>query len=376
MKRVILLVMATLLVGMLLVSCAPQVTPAPPTSPPIPTPVVIRETVVVEVTPVPPEPTPRRLSSFIVPLCWLFNDEFVAPAAAIELGYYEEAGFPSVTLVSGGGSTGFDPVYAINGFDSNVRIGIQASMAEVIRAYAEGMDVVAIGALLQNEPCGFLTLITEDRRAQGPCDFQGRIVSMQTEAQWYVDALGTLCPPDEGGPFTAGVDFTVIPAGWTPDCLLAGQCDYYCAWATNQPFMLAQQGMVEGEDYEMFLVSSYLPFYYGDVLVTTRAYIEQNPETVENFVGATIKGLQFVLENPDEGVAIASRIEGVDPDHAEWRIPIQNELVISEDTEVHGLGWMNIEKVQEMIDFLYENSQISVTFNAEEIIDNSFLPGE
>ncbi len=334
-----------------------------------PAPQVIEKTVIVVATPEPKKPT---IQSFVVPLCWLYNDEFVVPAAAIELGYYEEAGFPLVTLVSGGGSTGFDPVVAVNGFDDNVRIGIQASMAEVIKAHSAGIDIVAVGALLQSEPCGFMTLITKDRRAQGPCDFKGRVVAMQSEATWYVELLGGLCSE---GPLELGEDFTWIPAGWTPDCLMADQCDFYCGWATNQPFMLAQQGMVEGEDYEMFLVADYLPFYYGDVLVTTRSYLEKHPEKVKAFVQATMEAAQYVLDHPDQAVEIASHIEGVDPAHAEWRIPVQNKLMTSVDTEAHGVGWMNPEKVQEMIDFLYENGQIDHTFSAEEVVDNSLIAG-
>ncbi len=318
----------------------------------------------------PKEPEKPPIQAFVVPLCWLYNDEFVAPAAAIEQGYYEEAGFPLVTLVSGGGSTGFDPVIAINGFDDRVRIGIQAAMAEVIKAHAEGIDVVAVGALLQYEPAGFLTLITEDRRAQGPCDFEGRVVAMQSEAQWYVDLLGKLCSEKA---LELGVDFTWVPAGWTPECLTAGQCDFYCGWATNQPFMLEQQGYKKGVDYEMFLIADFLPFYYGDVIVTTRDYIERHSEKVESFVKATIKGQQYVLDHPEEAIEIASRIEGVDPAHAVWRIPVQNELVTSEDTKTHGIGWMNPEKVQEIIDFLYENGQIDHVFDASEVVDNTFL---
>jgi len=354
---------------------------------------VVKETVIVEkevtkevqvekvvekiviATPVPEKAEKPAIQSFIVPLCWLFNDEFVVPAAAIELGYYKEAGFPSVALVSGGGSTGFDPVIAINGFDNRVRVGIQASMAEVVKAYAAGVDVIAVGALLQEEPCSFVTLITEERRAQSPCDFKDRVVAMQSEAQWYVDLLGKLCSE---GPLELGTDFTWISAGWTPDCLMAvgkGACDFYCCWATNQPFMLEQQGLKKGVDYELFLVADFLPFYYGDVIITSRNYLERHPEKVEAFVQATMKAAQYVLDHPDEAIEIASRIEGVDPAHAEWRIPIQNELVTSADTEAHGVGYMDIERVQEMIDFLYENGQIDHAFSAEEMVDNSFILG-
>lgn len=372
------MLMTIILLGWLLTACSPAAsTPMPLSATPEPvptqTPIRIVETVVVEATPVPTEATPEvKYPTMHVPLCWMYNDEFIGLAAAIDQGYYAEAGFKGIELLSGGGTTGLIPMVAINGFDPSFRIGVQASMAEIIQAYAEGIDVVAVGALQQSEPVGFLTLITEDRRAQSPCDFQGRVVSMQQTATWYVDALGALC--DDPGPLVSGVDFTVIPAGWAPDCLLSGQCDFYCAWETNQPYVFDQLGMEEGKDYEMFLASEFLPFYYADVLVTNRVFLEENPELVRDFVGASIKGLEYVLDNPEEGIAIAGEIELMDPAHAAWRIPVQNELAVSGDTLAKGLGWINPEKVQEIIDFLYEHGQISRTFEASEIVDNSFLP--
>lgn len=317
------------------------------------------------------EPELRDLN---VPLGWLYNDEFVAPAVAQAKGFYEEAGLDP-RFISGGGATGFDPVKAINGFDQWIRIGIEAALSQAIIAHASGeVDVQVVLALHQIEPSGFITIIDEEtgRRAQGPCDFKGRVVSMQPDSTWYVDALGAVC---EDGPISSGEDFQVIPAGWTPDCLLVGGCDYYCGWATNQVFMLAQEGLVDGEDFEMFLTADYLPFYYVDVVVTTKAFIDEHPEVVKAFVDATVQGMQYTLDNPEEAIEIAGALEGVDPAHAEWRIPIQNPMMTSPATEEHGLGYMDLDKVQEMIDFMAENGQIEESFPAEELVDNSFLPG-
>ncbi len=325
------------------------------------------------VTPAPVEPTDdasRELKKLTVPLGWLNNDEWVAFHVAQDKGYFADEGL-EVTLVSGGGSTGFDPIKAVQGFDEKIRIGAPAGLSQVLKAKAEGADVIAVAALLQKEPSGFLTLIEESRRAKGPCDFKDSVVAQQPDSTWYVDALGAQC---EEALVESGEDFTVIPAGWTPDCLTEGNCDYYCAWTTNQPFFFAQQGMEEGEDYEMFLTADYLPFYYVDVIVTTSAFADKHPEVVAGFVNAAVKGLEFTIDNPNEAIEITARREAVDLAHAEWRIPPQNELAVSEDTDEHGLGYMSLNKVQEMIDFLYENDQLTKHYNAEEVIDNSYLP--
>jgi len=339
---------------LVLTSCAPV------------TPQIVERTVVIT----PTAEKPVQLTNIQVPLGWLNNDEFVALQVAQTKGFYTKNGL-GITLISGGGSTGMDPIIAINGFDESIRIGVPAALSLVLKAYAEGVDVVALAAISQYEPGGFIALMKDGRRAQNPCDFKGRTVAMQSEAQWYVDALGAVC---DTGPLVSGQDFTVIPAGWTPDCLLSGQCDFYCGWSTNQPFMLEQQGLKEGIDYEMFLASDFLPFYYSDVIVTTKAYIEVHPEIVKAFVTASMQGLQYSLDNPGEAIIITSGVPGVTEEHAAWRIPAQNKLATSEDTLTYGVGYINTEKVQAMIDFLYQNGQIPKSFNAEEVINNSFLP--
>ncbi|OGM09806.1 hypothetical protein A2W13_01330 [Candidatus Woesebacteria bacterium RBG_16_36_11] len=353
-KTILIFVLAILL----LASCAS------------PTPVTIIKTVEVEklITPV-PEPV-TNLTKIQIPLGWLNNDEFVALQVAQAKGFYTSQKL-DVTLISGGGSTGIDPIFAINGIDDSLRFGVPAALSLVLKAYAQGVDVVAIAAISQYEPGGFIGLLKDGKRATNPCDFKGRVVAMQTEAQWYVDALGAVC---DKGPLVSGTDFTVIPAGWTPDCLLSGQCDFYCGWSTNQPFMLEQQGLKEGVDYEMFLASDYLPFYYSDVIVTTQAFIEAHPKMVKAFVAASMQGLQYTLDNPEEAITITSAIPGVTQEHAAWRIPAQNKIATSEDTQLHGVGYINLEKVQEMIDFLFKYGQIPASFKAEEVINNSFLP--
>jgi len=347
-----------LFVLFLLVGCgAPTVAP---------TPLVVKETVMVQevVTPV-----PANLTVLNVPLGWLANDEFVALQVAQSKGFYAATGL-DVNLISGGGSTGFDPIIAVNGYDEGIKIGVPAAMSLVLKAKSEGLDLIVVGALQQFEPSGFLSLTKDGNKGEGPCDFKGKTVSMQTEALWYLDALGAMC---DQGPLVSGKDFQVIPGGWTPDCLINNQCSFYCGWVTNQVFALNQQGLEQGKDFNFFLNSDFIPFFYGDVIVTTRAFADENPEIVRAFVQASMKGLQYAIDNPDDAAKISASNPGVDLGHAQWRMPIQNKLAVSAETKTNGLGYMDLAKVQAMIDFLFENGQIKTSFKAEEVVDNSFL---
>ena len=66
------------------------------------------------------------------------------------------------------------------------------------------------------------------------------------------------------------------------------------AYVTSEPFQAQQQG----EDVNVFLLadSGYPP--YGGIIVTTDQYVADNPETVEKFVRATMKGWLAYLEDP------------------------------------------------------------------------------
>jgi NitT/TauT family transport system substrate-binding protein len=335
-----------------------------------PTPVTIVKTVEVEKV-ITPTPEPEvKFTNIQIPLGWLNNDEFAALQVAQAKGFYSDVGL-NVNLVSGGGSTGFNPLVAVNGFDDSVRIGVPAALSLAIKAYSEGIDVVAVASLMQFEPSGFIALTKNGLQAKSPCDFSnGAVVSMQTDGLWYVGALAAVC---DTGPKVEGTDFTLIDGGFTPDCLLNGSCDYYCGWATNQVYMLDQAGLVKGKDYEMFLTADYAPFYYADVIVTTHDFLKRNPEQIKAFVQASMKGLQYTVDNPDEAATISASVPGVDLGHAQWRIPIQNSLSVSDETKNFGLGYLDPVKVQAMIDFMYANGYLTKSFKAEEIIDNSFI---
>ena len=347
------IILVTLISIVLLVSCAPAPTaaPAPATSA--------------------PATAAQAKTALVVPLGWLLNDEFTPLVAAQKQGFFSAGGL-DVTLISGGGSTGFDPIKAINGMDSKITFGVPADISAVINAHAQGLDVVAIAAFTPIAPAAFFALTANGNHAKSPCDFKGKVVAMQADSLWIPEVLGGRCPASQGGPLKSGVDFTVIPAGFTPDCLFSNQCDFYSGWVTNQAFILKQKGLVEGKDYEYFMYSDFMPIYYGDVVVTTSQNIKNHPDRVKAFVQAVANGLKYVYENPANGIQIADTIEGVDPLHAAWRIPAQNKITMTDDTKAHGFGWIDIDKVQQEIQFLYDNKQITKMFDAHEIVDMSF----
>src|SRR5665648_225919 len=267
MKRMLIVFLSLVIAGrMLLTACTPvaSTTQAPAENQPtaaveqpteaqaavaVPTvaPAVAQPAVAVPT--VAPAVAPLVKGDFVVPLGWIFTDEYIGAVTAQQLGYYTDSGLPKITFVAGGGSTGLDPIKAINGMAAQVKVGIAATMYMVIQAHAAGVDVVVVGSQLQFDPTGYMALLTDGKKADGPCDWKGRIVAQQSDSQWLAKALGELCPKDQGGPLVAGTDFTLIPAGWDVSPLISKQADYLVGFMVDQPYQLEQQGLVFGKDY-------------------------------------------------------------------------------------------------------------------------------
>ena len=68
--------------------------------------------------------------------------------------------------------------------------------------------------------------------------------------------------------------------------LIDGKIDAYDAYVTNEPFLLEQKGI----PYRIIDPRTYGIDFYGDVLFTSQAELQNNPERVEAFRKASMDG--------------------------------------------------------------------------------------
>jgi NitT/TauT family transport system substrate-binding protein len=72
---------------------------------------------------------------------------------------------------------------------------------------------------------------------------------------------------------------------------------------------IIQRGVVEntaGEPMRVFPMNEVLSDMLGTALISTSALAESNPDLVERFRDAALKGLQYTLDNPEEAIQILS----------------------------------------------------------------------
>ncbi len=108
-------------------------------------------------------------------------------------------------------------------------------------------------------------------------------------------------------------DVHIQSVGFTQVAALVGHhVDAVVGYSNNEPLQLRQQGFAV----RTFDVSDYQPLVSNGI-VTTENTLHNQPQLVQSFVQATLKGLKEVIANPSEAVQLSkSYIPGMDPDRA------------------------------------------------------------
>lgn len=220
----------------------------------------------------------RDLEQVALQLKWKHQFQFAGYYAAIEKGYYREAGF-DVTLVEPSGSD--DPVDVV--LAGKAQFGIGASELALHRA--RGRAIVVLATILQHSP---LVLIAAGGGDKTIHDLDGKRLMM---VPYELELAAYLAR--EGLP---GERFRMLPHTFSPEDLIAGKVDALSGYATDEPWVLRNAG---------FAYSSFSPRaagidFYGDSLFTTGARVRAHPQRVTAFVDASLRGWQYAMAHAEE----------------------------------------------------------------------------
>lgn len=249
---------------------------------------------------------------------WISNIEQAPLWAALDQGYFTEEGL-DVSYIPGGPNA---PATLVSLSAGSADI-VTANWLPILDAINEGNDFVILGAMWWASPAAFMTL--GDLPLNSAEDLLGKtILAQNTSDSDIVDAILDLA----GLPH----DYEVVPTGFSPEPLLAGDGDVYFAFATNQPITFENMGMVEGEDFHTTLLDDLGYDVKQGLIVAQRAYVEENREQVVGFLRAMMKGWHYAVADP---AAVTELVVGeygadlgLDPAQQQRQMEIQATLVM------------------------------------------------
>jgi PAS domain S-box-containing protein len=223
----------------------------------------------------------------VLQLKWHHQFQFAGYYAAIERGYYREAGL-EVELREA--TPGRDHMDAVLSGEAQYGVG----NSDVLLTRAAGHPVVVLAPIFQHSPLALVARKTPEITSMH---------SLHDRPMMMVDSekAEILAYFKREGVDIEGLD--IRPHTHVAEDFIEGRVDAMSAYITDQPFFLREAGV----PYMIFSPRSGGIDFYGDLLFSTEEQIRRRPEQVRAFLKASLRGWDYALANQEEMVDLILR---------------------------------------------------------------------
>ncbi|NIM94868.1 MAG: ABC transporter substrate-binding protein [Anaerolineales bacterium] len=266
------------------------------------------------------------------------NLPFVGVYIAQEKGFFEREGL-DVTITHSPGKGEHLQLLAVG----EVQVTTQDAAVLLTRRADPGLPLVSIALIGQRGQQAFAALSTSGMRT--PKDWEGHIVGFKGTPPPDLFAL-----LDAAGADPDLVD--LVNVGFDPRVLTEGQVDVYPVYKSNEPYLVKSWGY----DLTLWDAADYGVPTLGLTYVTSDEILAESPDLLTRFLRASLEGIQYAADHPEEAVEIVLHYTGpeTDPDHMLFMLESELEDFQNEITEVHGIGWQTLDQWQSLADLLVE----------------------
>jgi NitT/TauT family transport system substrate-binding protein len=225
----------------------------------------------------------KELKKVVLRLKWVHQAQFAGFYAAVQKGFYKDAGldveirpggsdFPSVQMVASGSEE-----FGVTGAD------------QILLAREKGVPVTALSTIYRETP--FVLFSLKESGIDSMDDLAGQPVGVKLGGNEELTYRAMAK--------NAGIDGSKVkemPIKFDLSPLLSGRVKVWPGYVINEVLAVQEQGhevnIIKPGDYDIN--------FYADTLFTKQDLIDKDPEMVKNFVQASMKGWTYAIENPDE----------------------------------------------------------------------------
>ncbi|MFW5833952.1 MAG: ABC transporter substrate-binding protein [Pseudomonadota bacterium] len=298
--------------------------------------------------------------------------KFEAPSApyfmALDRGYYAEEGL-SVTIDSGSGSTQTIPRIAAGNYD--IGFGDINALVKFLDQNP-GSPVIAVMMTYERPPFAIVTIDGRGVDPSAPESLEGKTLGAPPPdaafAQWPIFVAAN--DIDTSSITIESVGFPV-----REPMLARGEVDAIFGFSFSSFINVLAAG-VDAEDVEVMLMSDHGLELYGNAVMVNTDFAEANPEAVEGFVRATIKGWRDTVAEPDAAIdAVMARNEVARKDVELLRLEMAlRDNILTPLVEEEGIGGVDMERLARSLDqialaYTYTNKPAP-----EDVFTDAYLP--
>jgi putative hydroxymethylpyrimidine transport system substrate-binding protein len=289
------------------------------------------------------------------------NPDHTGIYMAQQLGYFEEAGLDlSIQTPSDPAA----PIKQVAAGQTDLAISYEP---EVVLAKEQGLDVVAVGAIVNRPLTSMIWLMKSG--VKGVAGLRGKTIA--TAGIPYQDAyLKTILARVKLSPSdvkAVNVGFGLLPA------IVGGRAEAMLGGFSN----------VEGVDLRLRgkdpVITSVdhlgVPSYDELVLVAQRKRLEEDPQAIRLFIAALARGTEAAAQNPQAATkALLEANPDLDPKLARAEVAATLPL-IDPARGGHPYAYMDPGQWGDFIGWMRDNGLISTLPSTSSVLSNAYLPG-
>jgi NitT/TauT family transport system substrate-binding protein len=269
---------------------------------------------------------------------WYAQAEHGGFYQAVATGIYEEHGL-DVTIQMGGPQVNGTQLLMGEAVDFFMGYG-----SDAIKAIAEGIPKVTVAAIFQKDPQ--VLIAHPDQGVDSLEDLQGKPILVSAAANttyWPLLKAKFGFTDDQKRPY----NFNVGP--FLADKEVAQQ-----GYLSSEPLKIQKEG---GFEPVVLLLANYGYDPYSTTIETRQELVDSNPDLVQRFVDASIKGWYSYLDDPAPGNEL---IKQANPEMTDEQLAYGLEkmkeygIVTSGDAEELGIGAMTQERWQSFFEDMVE----------------------
>lgn len=264
-----------------------------------------------------------------VQLSWLKNMQFAGMYMADTNGYYKDAGFDKVDLISGGSSATSAEAAVVSG---KAMVGVSSPLITAPAINNEGAELKVIAALYQVNP--FAIVSAESNPIKSVSDLKGKKIGVSDSNTLVWNAFL------KANNLSAG-DVQTVPFSDT-SMLTTGQVDGYIGYTTTGAAALTASGF---KATELLMADANMPMV-GETLITSQANIDEHRNELKAFLKATVKGWKDALSDQDKAVDLTVNNYGKSQEYKadQMALTLKREQAIIETDETKANGLLTISK--------------------------------
>jgi NitT/TauT family transport system substrate-binding protein len=296
-----------------------------------------------------------RTSRIRLPMGYVASVQFAPVYVAVEKGYFAAEGI----------EIEFDYAFETDGVRlvgaGELPFAI-ASGDQVLLAREQGVPVITFVNWWRRFPVSLVAL--EESGIAAPADLADRRVGIPVTfgasyIGWRAFAAANGMTDD---------DVMLDPIGYTQlENLTEERVDAAVVYANNEPVQLDHRGY----GFVQFFVADYATLVSNGI-ITNEEMLRENPDLVQAFARAFLKGLEDTLADPDAAFDICREyVEGLDENEATQRAVLEASLQYWRGDP---LGASDPEAWQMTADVMLDAGLLSTAVDAEQAFTNDLLP--